>query len=86
MRVSFALFALVAAIIMSISSAFMPPTPRMARQVRREASMKDDLGDVSCVCVFVPSTSLIRLFSFNYLCLARLGTYSYANRFLIHPR
>ncbi|GAB5035953.1 Hypothetical protein NocV09_03200010 [Nannochloropsis oceanica] len=34
MRVSFALFALVAAIIMSISSAFMPPTPRMARQAR----------------------------------------------------
>lgn len=52
MRVSFALFALVAAVIMSLSSAFMPPTPRMARQVRRE-SREGRRRRVLCVCVFV---------------------------------
>jgi len=55
MRVSFALFALVAAVIMSLSSAFMPPTPRMARQVRRESKAGRGDDDVSCVCVFVPA-------------------------------
>lgn len=49
MRVSFALFALVAAVIMSLSSAFMPPTPRMARQVRQRKEKGGD-DDVCCVC------------------------------------
>ncbi len=90
MRVSFALFALVAAIIMSLSTAFMPPTPRMARQVRREASSKggDDHGDVSCVCVFsLPRTSVVSMPSLTYLCLARLVfELTHRDQYLIHSR
>ena len=52
MRVSFALFALVAAVIMSLSSAFMHPTPRMARQVRQRKEKGDD--DVCCGCLSLP--------------------------------
>ncbi|EWM22240.1 hypothetical protein Naga_100597g5 [Nannochloropsis gaditana] len=39
MRVSFALVALMAAVILSLSSAFVPPTPRMTRQARTVSKM-----------------------------------------------